>query len=140
MPLTGTQERAFTQTFDLYIPNLNQVRTGVSRATGLVRHQLKTQNVKGRIMSTPDSGTPTPHGRTNEDYLDTTDRLRLPEGTQIEDGWVVYEQGEGGWYAVMGGPKRLRFRASTIWVYVKRIEASPSIVEPGDPDYQVYTP
>jgi hypothetical protein len=125
--LSPRQTRAFSQTFNLYRPDASTKRTGTSSTIGKVGAKLMASGIKGRIMSTPDNGAPSPTGRINTDNLETTDRLRLHSSEVCADSWYVYETGSATWYAVMGDSKLLHFKASEQVFLIKRISA-PEII------------
>ena len=118
--ITAIQRVAFTGRFALYSTNISGIRDGTLATINKVVYQPHSIHVHGRVTSTPDYASPTPTGRVNAAYLDTTDRLRLNIHQQIEDSWFVRDESTGQWYSIVGGAKKETFRAATQWLYLKR--------------------
>lgn len=118
--ITAMQKRAFTGRFAIYRPDVSGIRTGTLATINKVVYQPHSVHVHGRVTSTPDYANPTPTGRVNAAYLDTTDRIRFNIHQQVEDSWFVLDEDSGQWYTVVGGAKKATFRAAEQWLYIKR--------------------
>lgn len=132
MALSFRQQRAFTETCDLYRPDtltkdsddvveyLEYNRSGTATYTGVPCHFEKKR----------EGSQPTGFGRADQDILDTTDRLHLHEDQDIGDSWFVkITSGKynGKWFVTQGEEQTLEWRGAQD----KTILLKPSLSAPG---------
>jgi hypothetical protein len=126
------QTRAFTETCDLYRPDVLTVDAdsvvdyvgynvaNAPTATGVLCHFEKRR----------EGSAPTGYGRSDQDILDTTDRLHVHQGVDIGDGWYVKVTSgfySGKWFVCQGEEQTLEWRGAKD----KTILVKPALKPPG---------
>lgn len=123
--LTPIQNAAFSQTFNLYKPTGNAVRTGTTKTSSGFYSALAYSAVRGRIGQTPAVAQPSRIGRTDEYMVFTFDVLRMHIDQECDDGWFVYDIALDQWYVVQGTATNRHFRAHEATYKLARAEAPP---------------
>lgn len=120
--LSYRQDRAFSDTFDIYRP---VKRDSAGKKFQGMAYVLSAAGVRGRVTPKPEAAMPTQFGRTNQDQIDTTDVLRLHMDEECDDGYRVQVKTPGHpeygtWYSVNGGPQVRSWRARENSFYMAR--------------------
>ena len=117
------QQRAYTDVVDLYKPDdLTIDDDGVVEDTSKT---LAYSSVKCHLEPKSESSTPEMMGRTNTDYVITTDKLHFHIDQEVGDLWAVQLKTPGHpeygtWYQIQGGPQNVNWRAKKKILYAKR--------------------
>lgn len=112
--LSFRQNRAFTETCDLYRPDVfTKDSDSVVRSVGYNSSGSPTYTgVPFHFEKKREGSQPTGFGRADQDILDTTDRGHYHQGQDIGDGWFVKitsGQYSGKWFVTQGEEQTLEW-------------------------------
>lgn len=123
MAITWRQVRAYSDRVNLYAPVAADL--GPNNEAGDDSVSLAFSDVACHWEARPESSIPAAPGRTNQDYLTTTDAFHFAADQEIADGWFIElstagHPEQGAWFVVVGAPSTHMWRAGKLTVFARK--------------------
>lgn len=123
MAITWRQARAYSDVVNLYSPSAAAL--GPNNEAGDASVSLAFSEVACHWEARPESSLPAAPGRTNQDYLTTTDAFHFAADQEIADGWFIEfvtpgHPESGSWFVVVGAPRTHMWRAGKLAVFARK--------------------
>lgn len=123
MAITWRQVRAYSDRVNLYAPVAGDL--GPNNEAGDSSFALAFTGVPCHWEAKPESSIPAAPGRTNQDYLTTTDAFHFAADQEVADGWFIElttpgHAEDGAWFVVVGAPRTHMWRAGKLAVFARK--------------------